>query len=68
MVDYEPMTTSRGALVGICPSCGTLMRRFITPARLAAVAADFGIQVTHHHQSLEDTSVPSLDCHFEDED
>jgi excisionase family DNA binding protein len=30
MVDYKPMTASRGALVGICPGCGTLMRRFIT--------------------------------------
>lgn len=62
MVDYESLTASRGALVGICPSCGTLMRRFITPARLAAVGDDFNIQVTHHRKSLKDTSVPSLDC------
>ena len=30
MVDYEPVTASRGALVAICPACGILMRRFIS--------------------------------------
>ena len=62
MVDYEPMTASRGALVGICPGCGTLMRRFITAARLAAVAGDCDIRSTHRHESLKDTSPPRLDC------
>jgi excisionase family DNA binding protein len=62
MVDYEPMTASRGALVAICPACGILMRRFVSPARMAAVAGDFNVRPTHPHESLKDTSELSLDC------
>ena len=65
MVDYHPITASRGTLVGMCPACSTLMRRFTSRARLAVVAGHFDIQVTDLQPSLMDTSMPALDCHLE---
>jgi hypothetical protein len=46
MVDYEPSTAARGTLVGICPACETLMYRFVSQARLAAIARHFNVQTT----------------------
>lgn len=68
MVEYQPISPSRGALVAICPVCETLMRRFVTQARLAAIAREFNVQIEHREQSLRDTATPGLDCDFKDED
>jgi hypothetical protein len=43
MVDYQPVSTARGVLVGMCPLCETLMRRFVSRARLPTVAAEFDL-------------------------
>ena len=68
MVHYQPISPSRGALIGMCPACETLMRRFVSRARLAAVASEFNIQIMHREESLMDTSMPRLNGHFKDED
>jgi hypothetical protein len=63
LIEYQPITSSRGVLVGICPICETLMRRFVSDARLAAIACDFNVQITHRRERLTDTTNPHLDCH-----
>jgi excisionase family DNA binding protein len=68
MVDYHPITASRGTLVALCPACDTLMRRFVSRARLAAAAAHFDTQVAHAQESLVDTAMPAPDCHLRAED
>jgi hypothetical protein len=68
MVDYEPISSSRGVLVGMCPTCEALMRRFVSRARLAAIAHEFNVQVTPCQESLRDTGQPRPDCHFSDKD
>jgi excisionase family DNA binding protein len=68
MVDYQPVSTARGILVGMCPLCEALMRSFVSPARLPALAAEFGLQIAHPQESLTDTAIPSLNCQSRDED
>jgi excisionase family DNA binding protein len=68
MTDYEPLKHDRGALVAICPVCETLMRRFVSKARLSALERDFDLKVTHHQESLVDTTLPSASCHFHSKD
>jgi len=68
MVDYEAISASRGALVGMCPVCETLMRRFVSQARLDAVARESRLQIAHRQGSLEDTAMATPNCHFRDED
>jgi hypothetical protein len=68
MVDYQPLTASRGAFVGMCPVCETMMHRFVSRARLAAVAKEFSVQIRGLQESLDDTGLPALNCAFEDKD
>jgi hypothetical protein len=67
MVDYKALSTSRGSLEGMCAVCGTLMRRFVSYVRLHAVARESGLQIAHPQESIEDTSMTVLNCHFHDE-
>ena len=67
MVDYRPITDSRGTLVGMCPTCGTLMQRFVSLARLAEITRHFDLQVAHRQESLRDTDMPSLNCQLRTE-
>jgi excisionase family DNA binding protein len=68
MVDYRPITDSRGTLVGMCPTCSTLMQRFVSRARLADMMRHFDLQVAHRQESLMDTAMPALNCHSRAED
>jgi hypothetical protein len=67
MVDYRLIIPSRGVLMGMCPVCATLMHRFVSQARLAAVSREFNVQVEPRQESLKDTAMPRLNCHFTDE-
>src|SRR5262249_35590166 len=63
MVEYQAISPLRGVLIGLCPVCETLLRRFVSHARLASIARDFNVQVKHQQESLRDTAAPNLDCH-----
>ena len=66
--DYEPIDPNRGTLVGICPVCEALIRRFVSKARLPALAREFDLKFTHHQESLMDTATPGTSCHFHSKD
>jgi excisionase family DNA binding protein len=68
MVNYHPLSAVRGTLVGMCPTCGTLMQRFVSLARLAEITRYFDLQVAHRQESLTDTAMPALNCHLRAED
>jgi hypothetical protein len=53
--------------VGMCPICETLMRRFVSQPRLAAVLREFNVQTALRQESLKDTAKPRVDCHLSDE-
>jgi len=63
VLEHRVYSASRGAIVGFCIDCGTLMHRFVAARRAAAVAAEFNMQLQHHHESLSSSANPSLNCH-----
>jgi hypothetical protein len=45
MADLEFIGSTAGQLVGICPTCGTMMYRRVNPARLAQVRGNLDITI-----------------------
>jgi len=64
LLDYRGISATRGALVGICPVCETLMHRFVSRARLPAISREFNAQIGQVEESLRDTPHPLLNCHI----
>lgn len=68
MVDFQPMTPSNGNLVGICPTCDSLMYRRATTSKLVAVAGDLEVQITEREQHIGEITNPSVNSDFERSD
>jgi excisionase family DNA binding protein len=64
LLEYRPLSPSRGVLVGVCDHCETLLRRFVASARSAAIAQEFYLQIGPHDESLSDRAIPALNCHL----
>lgn len=60
MADLEVAAPSSGRLVGICPSCGTLMYRRVNPARIEIVRGNLEITVREEQARIADTPTPKL--------
>jgi hypothetical protein len=45
MADMEVVGSTAGQLVGICPTCGTMMYRRVNPARIAQVRGNLDITI-----------------------
>ncbi|WP_436642719.1 helix-turn-helix domain-containing protein [Microbaculum sp. FT89] len=52
MADYLPLGAERGSLQGLCPDCGGLIYRGVSPAKLDAVRADLDIAFTEALQRI----------------
>lgn len=63
LLEYRVYSPSRGAIVGICTECETIMHRFVTASRTAVVAAEFSMQLERRHESLSSSANPPLNCH-----
>ncbi|MGA9855891.1 MAG: helix-turn-helix domain-containing protein [Gammaproteobacteria bacterium] len=51
MADYEPVTTTVGNLIGICPTCETMMYRRVNLAKLKQISGKLDVtvpQATRH--------------------
>lgn len=68
IVEYVPATASRGTLSAICPTCTTLMWRFVSASRLPDLERQFGVSLQPRQQRLDDTARPGLSCHLVVED
>ena len=63
LLEHREYSPDRGAIVGICPDCATLMHRFVSARRTATVAAEFNMQIGHRDERLADCATPVLNCH-----
>ncbi len=63
-LDYEQGRTLRASLIGLCPVCTKLMRRFVSVGRTAAVCAEFAVQLVPAGESLVGTATPRTSCDF----
>jgi hypothetical protein len=65
LLELRILNAERAQLVGLCSVCETVLHRFVSRHRIAAVAAEFNMQFEHGHESLVDTGQPALNCHLE---
>ena len=64
MADYVPTSLTLGNIVGLCPTCGTLMYRRVNPAQLSSVRGDLDVRVTRGTQHIDDGSPLSVNSDF----
>lgn len=64
MADYVPFTDTIGNLSALCPTCGTIMNRRASPARLAALSGKLDIAFPMGRTRLGERSDPSLNRAF----
>jgi excisionase family DNA binding protein len=62
LLEYRPLTSTRGRIVGICSTCEAILHRFVSTRRATAVAAEFNLQIEVRHESLVDSALLALNC------
>jgi hypothetical protein len=67
MVEHRPSGPKHSVLIGICPTCETLMYRFVSKTRMDTVLQQFRVQSPHVQKSLGDTAEPRSACDFSNE-
>ena len=65
MADYEPRSATRGSLVGIGPTCNTIIARWTSRAKLEHAKGILDVKVTTAQSRLTDISEATVNCHFE---
>jgi hypothetical protein len=64
MADYMPIATTRGNLVGICPTCEAMMYRAVSLAQLDHCRGKLEITLPQELQHLVESSRLSVNCDF----
>ena len=62
LLEYRPLTSKRGRVIGICSTCEAILHRFVSIRRAAAIATEFNLQIEVRHESLADSALPALNC------
>lgn len=64
MADFEPITSTTGSLIGICPSCETLIFRRVNPARLEHVRGDLQVTLPKGWEHIGESAQPFANSDF----
>lgn len=64
MADYEPLTATRGSLIGLCPRCGGTMYRRVNRAQLAEVVGNLEVRPTRGQERIDESSHPFVNSDF----
>ena len=65
MADYEPITTSLGSLMDICPDCGGMIYRRASVAKLAQIRGKLDITFMEAQRQVSETSEPTVNRYLE---
>lgn len=66
-VIYKALTSDRGNLIGICPTCGCRLFRRVSEVTLAASLGHLELRFTEAEEHIDKSSLPSLNCDFNQE-
>ena len=64
MAEYQPVTTTLGNLVGICPNCESMMYRRVNLAKLEQVRGKLEITMAQAQPHIDESSGLSVNCAF----
>lgn len=62
IADLEIQGPSSGCLVGICPTCATMLHRRINPSRIEASRGILAISLRPPQTRIEDSDIPNVKC------
>jgi hypothetical protein len=68
IADLTITAPTSGCLIGICPTCGTMLYRRVNPSRIASVRGVLEITVTKPKAHIEELDQPNLKCNFKGRD
>ena len=60
MAEYEPLTPTLGNLIGICPSCNSMMYRRVNLAKLTEVSANLALTLPQALLHIRESPNPSV--------
>ena len=60
MVDYKPISETRGNLIGICPDCETMMYRCISMTKLDQIRGQLDITLPQALRHIGESAQPSV--------
>ena len=61
MAEYQPLTPALGNLVGICPSCDSMIYRRVNPAKLEQVRGKLAIAMPQAPPRIVESAGASVD-------
>jgi hypothetical protein len=64
MADYVARTCAVGDLIGLCPTCETLIYRRVNLPRLDQIRGNLEVQIVQPHSPIADGSCPSVNSDF----
>jgi len=64
MAEYEPLTETQGNLIGICPSCETVIYRRISLSKIEQVRGKLDITLPQALLHINESVEPSLNSDF----
>lgn len=67
MADYKPITATMGNLIAICPTCGSIMNRRASLAKLEQVRGKIDITMPQALQHIVDSSHPTVNSDLKQE-
>ena len=65
LADFKPLTNTNGNLIGICPTCDSLMYRRVSTSKLPTVSADLSLQIAKGPQHINESNHPSVNSDFD---
>lgn len=65
MADYIPESPTRGRLAGLCPSCNSMMNRYVGRAGLARIKAHLDVSIPTAAEHIGDSSEFPLNSDLE---
>lgn len=60
MTEYKPTTETMGNLIAICPTCGSIMNRRASFAKLGQIRGEMDITIPQALQHIVDSNQPSV--------
>lgn len=64
MVDYEPINSNMGCLIGLCPSCEGIINKFCKFANLEKIKGKLDITFTKALEHINESSNPPVNSDF----
>ena len=62
MVDYQPRTSSKGSIVGLCPCCESPIYKFFSLAKLEGIIGKLDVGLPKALKHINELDKPFLNC------